>query len=688
MALNSSIYTASSRVTASGLLSAGFTSAILCLAITHAASAQAPAPATSAPKTSPAASAPQPGTVASGIQITAYSRAQQATADADAQTHKPEAPPPPRFQTLIVGIDRRTTTSLNGNWHYLVDQAPFRELYTGDGHINDLGYGMNTHPNIDGGEHNDEYDFSTAPTLRVPGDWNTQVPQLFSYEGVVFYERDFQAQPKPGTRTFLHIGAANYRSHVWVNTKRVCDHEGGFTPFDCEVTAVLHPGSNFVVIGVDATRLADGVPSVGYDWYNYGGLTRDISLLTVPAAFIDDYDVHLAHGPAWQPGNTELTGYVHVLDAAAGTPVTLDIPEAGIHTTLQTDSDGQAAFDVTAGKLTLWSPETPKLYKVTLASGSGDQQDKLTDDIGFRDVRVVGTRILINGKAVFLQGINAHAEVPVVGGRVTNQAQVDTIFSYVKDLHANFIRLCHYPHDERMERTADRDGIMIWSEIPNWQGISWDNPDVYAKDINMLKEMIRRDRDKASIILWSLSNETSDTPARLKFLTGMATEARSLDPTRLITSAMNTSHTKDAITLDDPLSNVLDVLGLNEYLGWYIGQPEDADTMHLVLPNKPAIMSEFGAEAKYGNHGPITQRWTEEQQADVYKHQLIMFAKVPQLRGTTPWVLFDFRSTTRNVPRLQDGYNRKGLFSEFGQKKQAFYVLQKAYIDHTVGKPE
>src|ERR1035438_1101616 len=220
------------------------------------------------------------------------------------------------LQTLLVGIDHRTTvTNLNGDWHYLVDYPPFRALYTGSGAINDRGYALNSHPNITSGPHNDEYDFATAPTLKVTGDWNTQIPQLFSYEGVVFYERDFDAEPKPSTRTFLHIGAANYRSHVRVNQKRVCDHEGGFTPFDCELTAVLHPGSNFVVIGVDATRLQDGIPSVGYDWYNYGGLTCDVSLVTVPAAFIDDYDVHLAHGTTWQPSNTELTGYVHVLDA-------------------------------------------------------------------------------------------------------------------------------------------------------------------------------------------------------------------------------------------------------------------------------------------------------------------------------------------------------------------------------------
>jgi len=587
------------------------------------------------------------------------------------------------LQTLLVG-DRRTVTSLDGDWHYLVDQSPGRALYTASGEINDKSYAMNTHPNIVG-KHNEEYDFSTAPTLKVPGDWNTQVPQLFNYEGVLWYERDFDAQPKPGTRTFLHVGAANYRSHVWINQKRVCDHEGGFTPFDCEVTAVLHPGSNFVVIAVDATRLVDGIPSVGTDWYNYGGLTRDVSLVTVPTAFIDDYDVHLVHGPTWQPGNTEISGYVHVLDAPAGTSVTIDIPEASAKTTVLTGADGNAPFRVKAAKLTLWSPESPKLYTVSLASGD----DKLTDNIGFRDIRVDGTRILLNGKAVFLQGANMHAEAPVRGGRANTDEDVATIFSYLKDLNANFVRLAHYPHDERMERAADQDGIMIWSEIPNWQGISFGKPEVYTKDIAMLREMIRRDRNKASVILWSVSNETSNNPVRTKFLTGLVDEARRLDSTRLITSALNSAHIEGTnAVLNDPLADVLDVVGVNEYIGWYGGLPEDADKMHWTLPQKPIIMSEFGAEAKQGDHGTTNQRWTEEQQVYVLQHQFVMLNNIPQLRGVTPWILMDFRSPGRNIPKLQDGYNRKGLISEDGKKKQSFELFRKVYKDHSLGKAE
>jgi beta-glucuronidase len=590
------------------------------------------------------------------------------------------------LKTLLVGVDHRSVTSLNGDWHYLVDQPPARALYNAAGKVRDNGYGLNTHPNISSGPHNDEYDFATAPTLKVPGDWNTQEPTLFRYEGVIWYQRDFDFQPKAGTRTFLHIGAANYKSFVWVNQKRICDHEGGFTPFDCEVTGVLHPGSNFVVIAVDSTREVDGIPSVGIDWFNYGGLTRDVSLVTVSKAFVDDYDVHLKREAVFSAANaTTLTGYVHVEGASAGTSVGLRIPEAGVDTIVKTDAEGKAAFEVKAKQLALWSPEQPKLYRVELSAGD----DKLTDEIGFRDIRVDGTKILLNGKSVFLEGANMHAEAPYRGGRAYSDEDVKNIFGFLKDLNANFVRLCHYPHDERMEREADREGVMVWSEIPLWQHISFEKAEVYAKAVAMLNEMIRRDRNKASVILWSVSNETPNNPTRTEFLTNLANEARRLDTTRPITSALIGPHPKGSEMMqDDPLMKALDVVGQNEYIGWYEGRPEDADTMRWTFPQKPILISEFGAEAKQGNHGGKNDRWTEEQQVNVYEHQFVMINKIPQVRGLIPWVLMDFRSPTRNIPKLQDGYNRKGLISEDGKKKLAFGQFQKAYKEHSVGRAE
>lgn len=590
------------------------------------------------------------------------------------------------LQTLLVAVDHRKVTSLDGPWHYLVEQPPAGQLYDAKGQIRDGGYAQNTHPNISSGPHNAEYDFATAPTMMIPGDWNTQDPTLFRFEGVVWFQRDFDFQPAAGMRTFFHVGAANYRSVVWINGKRLCMHEGGFTPYDCDATSLLHAGSNFVVIAVDSTRHQDDIPSMNYDFFDYGGITRDVSLVTVPTKFIDDFDVHLKREPTFSPSTANvLTGYVHVEGAGAGEPVEVKIPEAGVTVRATTGQDGRAPFEVKAAKLALWSSETPKLYRVEMTAGA----DSLTDDIGFRDVRVEGTRILLNGRSIILLGTNAHAEAPIRGGRVDNDQDVKNIFGMLHQIHANFVRLAHYPHDERMEREADREGMLVWSEIPVWQRISFDKPEVYDKAVVMLKEMIRRDRDKASVILWSVSNETPAGPDRTRFLTNLANEARKLDDTRLITSALIGPHpTGKEMIQRDPLMDALDVVGQNEYIGWYQGTAEDADTTTWELPQKPVIISEFGAEAKFGDHGGAHDRWTEEQQVNVLEHQFAMFQRMPQVRGVAIWVLMDFRSPGRNIPHLQDGYNRKGLFSEKMEPKLSVPYVADQFQKHTFIKPD
>ena len=224
---------------------------------------------------------------------------------------------------------------------------------------------------------------------------------------------------------------------------------------------------------------------------------------------------------------------------------------------------------------------------------------------------------------------------------------------------------------------------MVWSEIPIWQRVSFGTPEVYAKAVNMVHEMIRRDRNKASVILWSVSNETPNNPTRTRFLTDLANEARHTDPTRLITSALIGPRSDgDRIVQDDPLMAALDVVGQNEYIGWYDGTPEDTDRKTWVLPQKPFIMTEFGAEAATGNHGGVHDRWTEEQQAYVLQHQFDIIRRIPQLRGVTVWVLAEFRSSTRKIPKLQNGFNRKGLYSETMQPKLSVQLVRKTYAEH------
>jgi len=233
-----------------------------------------------------------------------------------------------------------------------------------------------------------------------------------------------------------------------------------------------------------------------------------------------------------------------------------------------------------------------------------------------------------------------------------------------------------------MTRLADRMGLMVWSEIPVYWDIDWENPSTLQNAENQLHDMIARDHNRASVVFWSLSNETPVKPARLAFLRQLADSARKQDSTRLITSALNHVDEIDPSVraLNDPLGEFLDVLGLNEYLGWYWGRPEDADNMQWKTAwNKPLIMSEFGAENPYGRHGAADERWTEEYQANLYQHQINMLKKIPSLAGLSPWVLMDFHSPRRLLPGIQDYYNRKGLVSNLGQHKQAFYVLQKYY---------
>lgn len=579
---------------------------------------------------------------------------------------------------VITGADMRPATSLSGEWAAIVDPY-FVGLFSNNRHEKSNGWFVNrkTQPSD---TFPMEYDFAKAPKLKVPADWNTQRESLLYYEGPVWYERDFAYQPRAHTKIYLHVGAANYRSWFWVNGQKVCEHEGGFTSFNCDVTAAVHAGTNFVVAAVDNTRHEDYVPTLQTDWWNYGGLTRTVSLLEVPDTFIDQYDLHLERGEG-----SVIAGWAHVNGAEPGTKVEVEIPELGAKTSATVADGGRAEIRLTVHGLERWSPETPKLYKVKLLAG----QDSIEDLIGFRTIETRGTEILLNGKPIFLRGVCVHAEAPYRLGRANTDKNAETLLGWAKEMGANFVRLAHYPHDETMLRAADHMGVLVWSENPVYWALQFDNPNVLAKASQQLDEEINTSRNHAAIIIWSMANETPNNEARTQFITTLASRARELDSTRLISAALLVRSAGDIKIVDDPLGKALDVIGANEYIGWYEKKPETADlTKWRIDYQKPMIMTEFGGEAKAGLHGGDNDRWTEEYQANIYRHQLAMFNNIPQLRGLSAWILMDFRSPNRPLAGIQDEFNRKGLISDQGQKKQAFYVLQKAYKEKTVGKPE
>ena len=560
----------------------------------------------------------------------------------------------------IANILGRQTTSLNGTWNYIVDvqeegyydyrMTPMRN-----------GFFINAKPRHP--EDLIEYDFDKAETMQIPGDWNTQDQRLFFYEGTIWLKRSFEFHPEAGRRTLLYFGAVNYDAHVYVNGQKAGHHQGGFTPFNYDVTDFLKDGENQVIVKVDNKRHPEDVPTQIFDWWNYGGITRDVLLVSVAPTYVENYKLQLDNTPATKKGQRQISFCAKLNKAEAG------------QSQITTTADGIASLTLNA-KPQLWSPENPKLYKVEIQLGD----ETLSDEIGFRTIETRGKQILLNGEPIFLKGISIHEEKPNGGGRANSTEDAHTLLSWAKELGCNYVRLAHYPHNEYAVREAERMGILVWSEIPVYWTIAWSNPDTYANAKRQLSDMIARDQNRANVIIWSIANETPHSGKRDAFLGKLAKHARELDPTRLISMAMEVTGASNYHNiLHDNMSDLVDVVSFNQYIGWY-RDVNDASKMTWEIPyDKPVIISEFGGGAKYGLHGPKNQRWTEEFQENLYRENCAMLDKIDGLAGTTPWILKDFRSPRRVLTGIQDYYNRKGVFSDKGEKKLAFYVLRDWY---------
>jgi beta-glucuronidase len=576
---------------------------------------------------------------------------------------------------LVANIDGRSTTSLDGQWQAIVDPYDVGAVdYRAQAVKGNGGFYNNYKPQNK--SELVEYDFDTSGHLNVPGDWNTQRDTLLFYEGSVWYKKSFNYAKAPKKRLFVHFGAANYMAYVYLNGEELGQHEGGFTPFDFEITDRVRPEGNFLVVRVNNTRAKERVPTVNTDWWNYGGLTRPVTLVELPETFIQDYSVQLEKG-----STREIKGWLQLNGPQLRQGVSIRIPEAGLNNTLQTDASGRAEFSF-ATDLTLWSPENPKLYAVEIAS----ETDQVADHIGFRSIAVRGTEILLNGKPVFLRGICVHEEAPLRSGRGWSEDDARVLLGWVKELKGNFVRLAHYPHNEAMLRMADQMGVLVWEEVPVYWTIQWENAATLHNAENQLSELITRDHNRAALIIYSVANETPIGDVRNRFLGQLIQQAHYSDPTRLVSAALQAQESEEgnrlSIQINDPIAEQLDVMGNNEYIGWYVHHIADLDRTDFSSKyDKPLIMSEFGGDAQFGNHGEAETRWTEEYQESLYEHQIAMLKRIPFLRGTTPWILKDFRSPRRTLPGIEDYFNRKGLVSDHGEKKKAFFVLQKFYRD-------
>lgn len=583
-------------------------------------------------------------------------------------------------EQLLINTYNRETTSLNGAWNYIIDPyengfynyryEPFENQENpGNGAFFMNAKAQNPKDLI-------EYDFDKMDTLHVPGDWNSQKEKLAYYEGSLWYKKSFDyTKSKDDNRVFIYFGASNYETDVYLNGKKLGKHLGGFTPFNFDATHLLKEKDNFLIVKVDNKRKKEGVPTLNTDWWNYGGLTRGVQIVETQATFIQDYFIQL------DPDNNKKINCKIVLNgsARASKKVQLFIPELGITKEFITNNEGVINEEIKVQNINCWSTSNPHLYDIKLTL----DQETLSDQIGFRTISTKGADILLNDQPIFLKGISIHEESPIRGGRGYAREDAIQLLQWAQELGCNYVRLAHYPHNEHMVRLADQMGILVWEENPVYWTIDWENEDTYKNAQNQLSEVIARDKNRASVIIWSMANETPTSDARNTFLSKLASFTREKDPSRLISAALEQNDYNGnplVRTISDSFAEEVDILSFNQYIGWYDGPIEKCQTISWKIDvEKPILISEFGAGAKYGNQGSRDARWTEEYQEYLYEETLKMIDPIKQLRGFSPWILIDFKSPRRVLPEIQEGWNRKGLLSEKGEKKKAFYTLQEYY---------
>ena len=574
-----------------------------------------------------------------------------------------------------------------------------------------------------------EYNFDQADVINVPGAWNEQKDELFFYQGSIWLFKKFNFNIDPNKLNHLYIGASNFSTKIFLNGERVGQFNSGYTAFNFDISDYLIDGENVLLVQINANLSENSVPTKKTDWWPYGGLVGDVLIVNTPKIFIENAYVQISDLQKKQ------LNFRAKLNLNKNMNIKLIIDELNLQRSFTTNKNGEIDEFIKFKNIDLWSPDNPKLYNITVKI----EGDEIVDQIGFREIKTKGKQIFLNGTPIKFKGISMHAEPIGEKGVAFSKAHFESLVTTSKELNINFIRAAHYPYTRHMAKVCDELGIMLWEEIPVYWNINWTNKQTKEDALNMLSNLVTRDWNRASVVVWSLGNETPFSKDRMTFMNDLKDRLGELDVSRLTSAAILSGDAqtfsklisiiakvglekKDLtakeryifeeivknvpipvekllpfeININDPLANELDLIAYNEYFGWYytsffsaqIGIRESLlrEIMFELMPsfiirsefNKPIHISEFGAGAKH-SFKKTNQVWSEEYQAKVYLKQLEMLKSNPQVQGISPWILKDFRSMMRPLNNVQDFYNRKGLIDENGNKKQAFSVLSNFY---------
>ncbi len=542
--------------------------------------------------------------------------------------------------------------------------------------------------------------------MPVPSSYNeiTQDPKIRDFIGDVWYERSFFVPESWKNRTiYIHFGSATHRARVYINGEEVTTHEGGFLPFQTDISNIVkHGRENRITVALNNVLTSHSLPpgelieynddnhpegfkiqKIEFDFFNYAGIHRPVKLIALPKEHITGITV-----------TTEISNGSGIVNYSIKTTDKNLI----IETRIYDDTDNPIAQSTeNSGTLkipnpTLWSPENPFLY--TLTTCITDKKNRRIDiyrlPIGIRTVSVENGNLLLNSKPIYLKGFGMHEDMDIKG-KGFDHAMLVKNFNLLKWIGANSIRTSHYPYSEEFMYYADQQGILVIDELPA-SGMNTEDKDqkIFTKGIideetlknhlRTLEELIERDKNHPSVIMWSIANEaaTYEEKAKDYFFT-LSKRARELDPTRPITIVENSSYNTTQA------SQYVDVVSINRYFSWY----EDPGHLELIeyqlekdLKNwynrfkKPIIVTEYGADAISGFHSDPPVMFTEEYQIELLKRYHRVFDRLNFVIGEQVWNFADFM-TKQSITRVNG--NRKGIFTRQRQPKSAAFYLKKRW---------
>jgi len=555
-------------------------------------------------------------------------------------------------------------------------------------------------PDNVGEEKNWQKGVESSRSIGIPGSWNEQFIDTRDYLGPTWHFKKFYVPSSWKEKlVWFRIGAANYYAKVWINGEFIGEHEGGYLPFQFEVTDKVRFGKeNFLSVKVDNQLSPERVPpgnipeeehprsvrqrfypDVNFDFFPYGGIHRPVYLFFTPETYIDNITAITN-----VEGKKGLIKYRITKKGGEAKEAFIYLGDENTRLEQKAEFRGNMAEgELTIDEATFWSPDNPHLYEmvVELLSPEGTPIDEYTLSIGIRTIEVKNDRLYLNEEPIFLKGFGKHEDFPIIG-KGLNLPLIAKDYSLMKWIGANSFRTSHYPYSEEMMNMADKEGFLVIDEIPAvGLFVGKGNKRRLSLCKQYLRELIARDKNHPSVIMWSIANEPHSTKPEAKEFFGQLYEhTKKLDPSRLVTLVSMFGLKEEALAY-------VDVICLNRYYGWYT-EPGQLDRASHKLSReldalyetykKLILLSEFGAGAIAGVHAHPAELFSEEYQAELIQKYCEVIESKPYMVGEHVWCFADFK-TAQVAYRVT--LNRKGVFTRTRQPKLAAHLLRKIWIE-------